>query len=812
MAETTRTVGALTASALLFGADIFGVGLAAAALYPVVILCTRLPTATTTIVVAASCIVLTGAGLVLADAPPAVGPDLLARAAVALSIAVAAWSWRSSHTDDKQLESVAPGIELNDPGTAQQPVEELRQRLNYALEGAKLGEWTLDMRTREARRTLRHDEIFGYTTLQSDWTLDRMLSHVYPEDRRKVIDAFDRTAAGEQSMTFEVRILRVDGTMRWIWARGVVSGRDGNGPLRLSGVIQDITRRKRHDEANRILADIAAPLGQLDDYEGTLRGIAHRIVPQIADWCAIDVTGNDGYLSRIASAHDDPDRESLVEAIHFNCDASGSSISTQLFKFRNTGHSNGQGEHSDADLVSGQSDRALLDALEPVSVMSVPIVVRDRCIGVIVFGNSHSRRHFDEHDVDLAERLTERIAISIDNAKLYAAVREEDARKDVFLAMLAHELRNPLGALGNGLEVLRQQLPPGDSSWAIEMMERQKLQLVRLLDDLLDVSRVNRGTVALNTTHIKLDSVLMDAVAGIALRVDENNQTLVTQFETDDVILDADPVRLGQIVANLLSNAVKYTPAGGIITLATTRDGNDAVITVNDNGIGIAAEQTERIFDMFVQANAEDAPSTIGLGLGLTLARELTLLHGGTIKATSQGIGHGSTFTVRLPVAATAETGTGDVATAPQPGSGKRAILVVDDNKDSIAALGHILSSQGHEVRLAYDGNTALAAVRTRAPDVILLDIGLPDISGYDVARQVRELPGGADLHLIALTGFGQAEDRRKSEAAGFDEHLVKPVDLGVLARIIAEAGPPRHERKLPARPIDAGGRSDRKA
>jgi PAS domain S-box-containing protein len=370
---------------------------------------------------------------------------------------------------------------------------------------------------------------------------------------------------------------------------------------------------------------------------------------------------------------------------------------------------------------------------------------------------------------------------------------EADRRKDEFLAMLAHELRNPLAPVRTALQILWLRCPPDPALRQVrDIMERQVRNLVRLVDDLLDMSRVSRGKMELRKERVDLASVIQLAVETALPLIDNRRHQLTVTTPEEPLWLDADPVRLGQILSNLLNNAAKYTDPGGHIWLTARRAGGETVVSVRDTGIGIAPELRGRIFDLFMQAHHTPERAQGGMGIGLSLVHRLVELHGGTIEVASEGPGRGSEFTVQLPLAASApaERGPANVAPAPAPAvpAQPKRVLVVDDNRDGAESLAMLLGIWGHEVELAGDGGEALAAVCNRRPDVVLLDIGLPGMDGYQVAQRLRQLPGMGGTVLVALTGCGQDDDRRRAREAGFDAHMVKPVDPDQLERLLVMA------------------------
>jgi signal transduction histidine kinase/ActR/RegA family two-component response regulator len=386
----------------------------------------------------------------------------------------------------------------------------------------------------------------------------------------------------------------------------------------------------------------------------------------------------------------------------------------------------------------------------------------------------------------LSAAMTERRSV-------VALLREGDRRKNEFLAMLAHELRNPLAPLRNALHVLR--LPTVTSAEAEQMrdmMERQVHHLVRLVDDLLDVSRIMRGKVELRKGRLDLAAVIAQAVETARPLLEARNHNLTVIPPPQPVLLEGDMVRLCQVLANVLHNAAKYTEPGGTICISGAREKNLAVVRVRDNGIGIDPELVPHIFDLFVQANKTTARAQGGLGIGLTLSRQLVEMHGGTIVASSEGQGQGSEFVVQLPLLAERDAdvpGTPKNEWPPVPGGRALRVLVVDDDRDAGDSLAFLLRLQGHQVRVAREGPAALEMAGSDPPELVFLDLGMPGMDGYEVARRLRRLPKLANTMLVALTGWGREEDRLRTREAGFDHHLTKPAEPETLQKLLALAG-----------------------
>jgi signal transduction histidine kinase/ActR/RegA family two-component response regulator len=366
------------------------------------------------------------------------------------------------------------------------------------------------------------------------------------------------------------------------------------------------------------------------------------------------------------------------------------------------------------------------------------------------------------------------------------ALREADRRKDEFLAILAHELRNPLAPIRNSLHILRLTTEHDDAERIRGLMERQVSHMVRLVDDLLEVSRITRGKIELRRELVEVAAIVRGAVETSQPLIDAADLQLAVNVPTESLMVDADPVRLTQVVANLLNNAAKYTDRGGQIWLVVKRDGDSVIIQVRDTGIGIPTHMLPRVFELFTQIDRYANRGQGGLGIGLTLVKSLVELHGGSVWAHSEGEGRGSVFSIRLPLAASPHQGyrSGE-PDARSAVLASRRVLIVDDNRDAAESLGMLLSLLGAESRVVYSGPEALKVIPDFKPAVVLLDIGMPGMDGHEVARRIRQIPECRSLTLIALTGWGQEEDRHRSQSAGFDHHLIKPADVNTLQTLL---------------------------
>jgi len=647
---------------------------------------------------------------------------------------------------------------------------------------------------------------------------------VHPDDVQKAMKTFtDIVQNPGTALSVELRFRHKNGSWRILESIGK-SHLDSSGAASIVVNSRDITERKQAEEERaqllireqaaraeaeaaqrrlKFLAEASTLLATSLDYSTTLESVARLAVPYIADWCFVDLVEEDGSLRRLAVAHAVPSMAELAHRLRQYLPRPNAPYG--LSKIVQTGHPEIISEVSDSTLAALAYDEEhlrILHELDPKSFMIVPLLVRGRILGAISFVAAESNRHYSSADLALAQDLARRAALAIDNARLYHEAQEADRRKDEFLAMLGHELRNPLAPILNAIQVIR--LHSGEDpvlKRTTDVVERQTRHMTRLIDDLLDVSRITRGKIQLKKERIDLATVMMLAVETSRPLIETYNHKLSVSLPQKPVRLEADPARLEQVLVNLLNNAAKYTEPGGHIWLSGERQGDEVILQVRDTGMGILPEMLPRIFDLFTQGDQSLARSQGGLGVGLTLVRGLVEMHGGSVTAYSPGPGRGSEFIVRLPappeVQRCPDAETWGEEDRPIPPSSYLRILVVDDNVDSARTLGELLELWGHEVRVAYDGQAAIETATTYRPEVVLLDIGLPRMDGYEVARRLRQDIGLSQTVLIALTGYGQEEDRRLSREAGFDFHFTKPIDFTVLQQLLGARNWKNHPSNL---------------
>ena len=690
--------------------------------------------------------------------------------------------WFGTNTDITELRQTREALAVSE------------ERLRLALDAGRMGVWDWNIRTGELKWSDSLEPLHGLAPGTFGGTFDHFQQLIHSDDREIVNAAIQQALASSGEFYIEFRNVWSNGGIHWIAGSGKVFPGDDGQPLRMIGIGLDVTQRKRAEQTARFLADASAALAVLVDFNSTLQKVASLAVPSFADWVTVDLAEPDGSLRRVSVSHIDPAKVQLAHEVHrrFPPDPTAPQ---GVWSILRTGQSEIVPEITDELLVQSTKEVELLSIMRELGLKSyigVPLKVRGNTLGVITFINAESGHQYDRTDLAVAEDLASRAAIAIENAQLYRELRQDDQRKDEFLATLAHELRNPLAPIRNGLEVLKLAGGGGEMvNEARTMMERQLGQMVRLVDDLLDVSRITRNKLELRKERVTLASILHSAVETSRPLMEQSGHTFSLTLPPTPVYLDADLTRLAQVFSNLLNNSAKYTMPGGRISLTGEVVKGEAVLRVQDNGMGIPSDALSRIFEMFSQVDRNMERAQGGLGIGLTLVRRLVELHDGTIEAHSEGPGRGSEFVVRLPVLKEWCQPSNISASDQGVTVGLRQrILVVDDNHDSAMSLGMMLKLMNNEIQTAHDGLAAVKAAEEFRPDLILLDIGLPKLNGYDACRRIREQPWSKGMVIAALTGWGQDEDRRRSQEAGFDYHLVKPVDMAEINRLLAEAKP----------------------
>jgi PAS domain S-box-containing protein len=683
---------------------------------------------------------------------------------------------------------------------AEVAIEESEQRFRQLADAMPQIVWTA---TSDGRIDYQNRQWFEFTGLPTDLGNEGWGKILHPEDAINARERWSQSLGNGVPFEMEVRLYdHRREAYCWHLIRTVAAYDEVGKVSRWYGTGTNINEQKRSAEASRYLAEASAALAGLVDYESTLQKVANLAVPFFADWSAVDIVGEQGSLRRLAVAHQEPEKIALANQLIQEYPPDPHS-GIGAFAVIRSGKPEIISEITEEMLELGSKDERHLSFIRSLGLRSyicVPLIVSHKIIGVLTFVTAESGRKYTEADLATASDLAQRAGVALENFGLYQELRDSDRRKDEFLATLAHELRNPLAPIRNALQILKMpRVDPETIERSREMMERQVHHLVRLVDDLLDVSRVMRGKIELRKERVEVASVFARAVETVQPLVDSRGHQLSVQLPTDSLIIDVDPVRLGQVVGNLLTNAAKYMEPNGHIWLTAEQVDGVAVLRVRDNGIGIAKEMLPRIFELFVQVDHASTKAQGGLGIGLTLVKNLVEMHNGTVEAYSEGLGRGSEFVIRLPI----PTQQLEVDQPKADSSGDRIhpsgyrLLVVDDNQDAAMTLAMLLKLQGHEVQVAHSGPAAIEMTQTFSPDLVFLDIGMPGMDGYEVARRLRQQPSTEKVVLTALTGWGQKEDRRRTTEAGFDHHLVKPPDPKALENILASL-PNRSNRIKP--------------
>ena len=600
------------------------------------------------------------------------------------------------------------------------------------------------------------------------------------EDRPAIAQLLQQLAPDMLPYTLEHRVVLPDGQTRWQrWTTKPVVDSAGEGTEYLA-IGFDITDRKRAEERARLLSEAAVALLSTDEPDAMLRGLFAKIAPPF---------GLDVYFNYMA----DPHRADLQLASAagitddqrqaFGRIAYGQAVCGWVAAHRLPHHA--------TDIQhSGDPKETEAKGMGLRACACHPLVSGGVLLGTLAFG-SRSKDSFAAEELDFLHTICNYVAAAYERLRLVNQLRETDRKKDEFLATLAHELRNPLAPIRNGLQIMK--LAGGDAGLVEKsrsMMERQVGQMAHLIDDLMDLSRISLGKFMLQKTRLKVAEAVQDAVDISRPLIKERGHELVVHVPSEPLYVDADRTRLAQVFGNLLNNAAKYTETGGRIRLTVERRSGDVVVTVEDNGVGIPAHMLNRVFDMFAQVDRALEKSQGGLGIGLNIVQKLVAMHDGSVSAASGGDDMGSTFTVRLPVVLAVVIG--EKPDDPSAGSEeakiapRRRILVVDDNRDGATSLAEMLTMMGNDTQSAFDGWEAVAVAEAFKPDVVLMDIGMPRLNGYEACRRIRAKPWGLNIIIVAQTGWGQKDDKRKSQEAGFNFHMVKPIDPAALEQMLA--------------------------
>jgi signal transduction histidine kinase len=552
---------------------------------------------------------------------------------------------------------------------------------------------------------------------------------------------------------------------------------------RVALVREQAARTSAEEQQRRasFLAEATQVIASSLDVDTILKGASGLVVPFLADFGAVVLVGEDG----VARAR----RTAAVAG--WDQYLGGRRESFEAMLAQQEQRVVASGEHAHCDRLTLPPDADAVDDAPVGEIHAFPLITRGKARGALLLALGPSSRRIAGADLALADSLAGRAAASLDNCLLYEEIQNADRRKNEFLATLSHELRNPLAPMRAALHMLRtREVDGGRAKGLLDTMDRQVVQMTRLVEDLLDISRITRGVIELRREPVDVAAEIRNALESCEGPLEVGRHKLEVNLPPQPVKVTADRARLQQILENLILNAVKYTEPGGRIEVSAQREGDDVSIKVRDNGIGIPHDKLQQVWDLFVQVDESPERTRKGLGIGLALVKDLVSRHGGTVQAESEGLGKGSTFIVRLPCAKPGEARDDAPAEARKPvaESAPRRVLIVDDNIDAAETLAMMLEILGQQTRQAHDGNKAVAMAAEFQPEVVFMDIGLPGLSGHEAAARIRKDLGMTNAYMIALSGYGTEEDRRKSMFAGFDSHLVKPLDPSTLPGILASA------------------------
>ncbi|WP_426088748.1 hybrid sensor histidine kinase/response regulator [Janthinobacterium sp. PSPC1-1] len=630
------------------------------------------------------------------------------------------------------------------------------ETLRLTLEAGEVATWNWDIVADRVTADSNMARLFPVNAgAATAAPLARYLDIIHPDEREQVCAQITQALQAHTPFEASYRIGSGDGQYRSVIARGRAEYAPDGTPLHFPGVLLDVTRQKQVEDALRRSEERYRTLIELMDQAFCVIEMLYDEQGRPVDFRYLE--GNAAFVkqSGLDNAIGKTIRSFVPEHDQHWFDLYDQVVKTgEPVRYENEAVAMERWFEVFAARLGGPGSRLL----------------------TVLFSDISERKRSEQQLRQLADNLS-----------------EMDRRKTEFLATLAHELRNPLAPIRNGLQIMRLAADkPATMARVRDVMERQVNQMVHLVNDLLDVARITRGQIELKLERADLKTIIASAVETSMPLIEAGHHQFQMQLAEDPLPLDADPTRLAQVLGNLLNNAAKYTPAGGHISLRAVRDDNEVLIEVRDSGVGIPAESIATVFDMFTQVGQNMGRAQGGLGIGLSLVRRLAELHGGSATVASPGTGLGSTFSVRLPLLEEEAKASAAPAAPVHSASGPHfRVLVVDDNIDAADTLAAVLDMMGHATQVAHDGAQALAMAPQFLPDVIFLDIGLPGMNGYEVARALRRIPAGANVVLVALTGWGAENDRSQSSAAGFDHHLTKPANLLAIGELLATLSTP---------------------
>ena len=665
------------------------------------------------------------------------------------------------------------------------------EQLRLAIEAAEVGLWDVDVATNTLYWPARVKAMFGISP-EAEATLDDFVAGLHPADAPKVLRAFAAAQDPALRTVYDVEYRTVgkeDGVVRWVAAKGRGIFDDAGRCIRAIGTAIDITVRKQAEslqEATQKRRDL------LDRIEHATRPLVDALdVMQVT----ARLLGEHLGATRCAYAYVEPDNDRFTIRSDWaqpGVPSSAGVYSLDLFGSQATANLR-NGQHlvvHDVDRELGDDDGGrMFNAIGIKAIVCAGLVKGGRLVAMMAVHQSCPRQ-WSEEDLRTITEVVERCWAHIERVRDAAMLRDQDRRKDEFLVTLAHELRNPIAPMLYAIALMKRDPNPSRVTGRVDIIERQAAHMARLVDDLLDVSRINRGLVELKRELVDIAPLLVQAVEAATPALEGSRHRFALQLPGAAAPVNADPARLVQVVTNLLNNAAKYTPDEGDIRLSAWVEGPMVVVELEDNGMGIPPEDQVRLFDLFTQLSHTGQKAHGGLGIGLSLVKSLVEMHGGRVTVRSGGLNQGSTFRIELPLAVSVATR--PTATQAVAGGNRGRVLIVEDNLDGLRTLVELIESNGHTVLGVSDGPAALRVAGPWQPDLALLDLGLPSMDGYEVAARLRSDLGLKDTRIVALTGWGAEQDRARTSAAGFHAHLTKPVAPERLLQLIDDLLRPR--------------------
>jgi PAS domain S-box-containing protein len=633
------------------------------------------------------------------------------------------------------------------------------------------------------------EKMLGYTVEEWLSTPNFWLNIVHPEDRVRAAREAHQIFESRTGGTSQFRWVRKDGRPVHVESQSRIILDERGEPAGMRGVTIDIDERKRSEERLRFLADASRVLGSSLDYETTLEGLARLAVAALADYCLIDLVDEDGCVRRVAATHRDPALQPLAERLREYPPGPQPAGVPAVLRTGRPETISYVTEETIARLARDEEHARVLRELGLKSFITVPLVARDRTIGALTFSSTRQRREYADDDVAYAQEIAARAALAIENARLYGRAQEVNRAKDEFLATLSHELRTPLTPILGWTHMIRSgRLSPEETSQGVRVIEKNSRSLSRLINDLLDMSSILSGKMRIERATVELQAVVREAVETVRPQADARRVAIeVEPSSSGPASVDGDRTRLVQVFWNLLNNAVKFSPEGGRVRVRVEGKDGAARVEVEDDGDGIAPEFLPHVFERFRQADMATTRAHGGLGLGLALVKSFVEAHGGSVAAESAGEGRGSRFTVRLPAlgrGAGRRHVSGDLDAGAAVPCAEEAchVLLVEDAPDTLEMLRVVFEARGYTVVACATPEEALRVAESERFDIIVSDIGLPRIDGYELIRRLRALPHLSGVPALALTGYAAPRDAEAAVAAGFDAHVPKPVDPSGLA------------------------------